>query len=69
MYGGDEVSTINQRRLVMARRIVTKLVVSGAMTDIPEVGPRTVSIPLRHGTRSLKQIISNRVRERWPAPC
>lgn len=69
MYGGDEVSTINQRRLVIARRIVTKLVVSAAMTDIPEVGPRTVSIPFRHGTGSLKQIISKRVRDLWPAPC
>ena len=26
MYGPDEMSTVNQRRLVMARRIVQKLV-------------------------------------------
>lgn len=62
IYGGDEVSTINQRRLVMARRIVSKLVVSGAMTDIAEVGPRTISAPVRQGSRGLKQIITSRVR-------
>ena len=62
MYGGDEVSTINQRRLVMARRIVSKLVVSGGMTDISEVGPRTISAPMRQGSRSLKQLITRRVR-------
>lgn len=56
------MSTINQRRLVMARRIVSKLVVSGAMTDIAEVGPRTISAPVRQGSRGLKQIIMNRVR-------
>ncbi|CAL8467515.1 g7053 [Coccomyxa elongata] len=60
MYGGDEVSTINQRRLVMARRIVSKLVVSGGMTDISEVGPRTISAPMRQGSRSLKQLITRR---------
>ncbi len=45
MYGLDEMSTMNQRRLVTARRIVSKLVVSNAMTDNAAIGPRTVSIP------------------------
>lgn len=47
MYGVDGMSTMNQRRLATARRIVQKLVVSNAMTDSPVIGPRTVSIPRR----------------------
>ena len=31
VYGPEEMSTINQRKLEEARRIVTKLVLSGAM--------------------------------------
>ena len=62
MYGPDEMSTINQRRLVMARRIVQKLVVSSAMSDNPDIGPRTISTPQRHGSKSLKQIVFPRVR-------
>ena len=65
MYGGDEVSTINQRRLVLARRIVSKLVVSNAMSDTPELANRMISHPLRHGERSLRQIILRKVR---PSP-
>jgi cell division protease FtsH len=44
-YGEDEMSTMQQRRLVMARRIVTKLVVSTAMSPGDTIGPRTLSIP------------------------
>ena len=62
MYGGDEVSTINQRRLVLARRIVTKLVVSNAMSDTPELADRMISHPVRHGERSLRQVILRKVR-------
>ena len=62
IYGGDEVSTVNQRRLVLARRIVTKLVVASAMTDSPAVGPRTISSPRRAIGDGLKQIILPRVR-------
>lgn len=65
MYGGDEVSTINQRRLVLARRIVSKLVVSNAMSDTPELADRMISHPRRHGERSLRQIILQKVR---PSP-
>ena len=61
VYGGDEVSTINQRRLVLARRIVTQLVVSAAMTDAPGIGPRTISNPFSLGSSSLKQIVPRRV--------
>ena len=67
VYGGDEVSTLNQRRLVLARRIVSKLVVSAGMTDAGAIGPRTVSAPVRHGGRALKQLILPRVRWRPPA--
>ncbi len=61
VYGQDEMSTINQRRLVLARRIVQKLTVASAMTDNPLIGPRTISTPFRRGGKSLKQIVSNRV--------
>ena len=61
IYGGDEVSTINQRRLVLARRIVTKLVVSNAMSDTPELADRMISHPVRHGERSLRQVILRKV--------
>ena len=57
------MSTINQRRLVMARRIVQKLIVSSAMTDNPKIGPRTISTPRRAGGKSLKQIVTDRVRD------
>ena len=56
------MSTLNQRRLVLARRIVSKLVVSAGMTDAGAIGPRTVSAPVRHGSRALKQLILPRVR-------
>lgn len=62
MYGQDEMSTINQRRLVMARRIVQKLVVSADLHDSAAIGPRTISVSARRGGKSLKQIIPNRVR-------
>ena len=61
IYGGDEVSTINQRRLVLARRIVSKLVVSNAMSDAPELADRMISHPVGSGGRSLRQIILRKV--------
>ncbi|KAL3160769.1 hypothetical protein ABBQ38_009182 [Trebouxia sp. C0009 RCD-2024] len=61
VYGEDEMSTINQRRIVMARRIVQKLTVAAAMVDNPDIGPRTISTPVRRGGKSLKQIVTNRV--------
>lgn len=62
VYGADEISTINQRRLVMARRIVTKLVATAAMSDAPAVGPRTLTQPYASGSRTLIQIFPRRVR-------
>ena len=61
LYSPEEMSTINQRRLVMARRIVQKLVVASAMSDNPQIGPRTISTPRRAGGKSLKQIVTDRV--------
>jgi hypothetical protein len=61
LYGVDEMSTINQRRLVLARRIVQKLVVAGAMSDNPDVGPRTISTPKHTGAKALKQLVLSRV--------
>lgn len=61
VYGGDEVSTINQRRLTLARRIVSKLVVSNAMSDEPDLADRTISHPARSGGRHLRQIVLKKV--------
>lgn len=61
IYGQDEMSTINQRRLVMARRIVQKLTVSSAMVDNIDIGPRTISSPTSGGGRALLQIVTDRV--------
>jgi hypothetical protein len=47
IYGPEEMSTMQQRRLIDARRIVQKLVVSAAMTENPAIGPRTISVPRR----------------------
>ncbi|KAK9823015.1 hypothetical protein WJX81_007049 [Elliptochloris bilobata] len=60
VYGLDEVSTINQRRLIMARRIVTKLVAAAAMSDAPVVGPRTLTQPYDMGGRTLLQVFPRR---------
>ena len=66
IYGADEVSTINQRRLVLARRIVTKLVAAAAMTDAPAIGPRTLTVPYFKGDKTLIQIFPRRVRPCGP---
>eukprot|EP01025_Chloroclados_australasicus_P056094 TRINITY_DN6893_c2_g1_i1.p2 TRINITY_DN6893_c2_g1~~TRINITY_DN6893_c2_g1_i1.p2 ORF type:complete len:362 (-),score=92.60 TRINITY_DN6893_c2_g1_i1:193-1194(-) len=57
IYGKDEMSTINQRRLVMARRIVQKMVASTGMTDIEVLSDRTLAMPLHVSVRSLNQFI------------
>ena len=41
----------------MARRIVTKLVVSTGMSPGKKIGRRTLSIPRSQGSRSLAQIV------------
>ena len=46
----------------MARRIVTQLVVSAAMSDDPGIGPRTITVPFSLGSSSLKQLVPRRVR-------
>lgn len=56
------MSTINQQRLILARRIATKLVVSGNMTDNAVIGPRTLTVPVDTGSRRLRQLVTNRVR-------
>ena len=56
-YGEDELSTMQQRRLVMARRIVTKLVVSTGMSPGDVIGPRTISAPKSTGGRALAQVV------------
>lgn len=59
-FGPDEMSSINQRRLVMARRIVQKLIVSGNMDVVDGIGHQTISNPWQHG-RSKIQVVQPRV--------
>lgn len=47
-YGPEGMSSLNQRKLILARRIVQKLVVSNAMTDSPAIGARLISQPDRY---------------------
>ncbi len=56
-YGEEELSTMQQRRLIMARRIVTKLVVSTGMSPGDVIGPRTIASPKSTGGRALAQIV------------
>lgn len=60
VFGVDEMSTINQRRLVMARRIVQKLMVSSGLEPADGIGPRSLTIPQRSG-RATKQVVPPRV--------
>lgn len=57
VFGADGLTTMQQRRLVLARRIATKLVVSSAMSDSKVIGPRTVSTPRSQGTRAIVQLV------------
>lgn len=57
IYGPDGLTTIQQRRLVTARRIVTKLVVSTGMSAGETIGHRTLSETKYQGTRALLQIV------------
>jgi len=61
LYGFEELSTINERRLVLARRIVAKMVVSSAMSDNPAIGPRTLSVPVAVGDKTLVQYVPDRI--------
>lgn len=56
-YGLDEMSSINQRRLVIARRIVQKLLVSGNLDAVPSLGHQTLSVPWRYGRTQVQVII------------
>ena len=62
VYGPDEMSTLNQRRIVTARRIVQKLTVASAMVDNSAIGPRTISTPTEIHGGQLLQIVDDRVR-------
>ncbi len=61
------MSTINQRSLMMARRIVQKLVVSGAMSGSAALGPAPLSSPVPFAS-ALAQIVPSRVRAAWTTP-
>lgn len=60
LYGRDEMSTINQRQLIMARRIAQKLVVSGGLSDAAGLGPSPITHPVPMGD-TLGQIVPARV--------
>ena len=47
LYGRDDMTTLHQQRLVLARRIAQKLVTSDAMADNAVIGPRALSTPRR----------------------
>lgn len=64
---------MQQRRLIDARRIVQKLVVSAAMTPNPAIGPRTISVPRRQGRDAglagLRMASDRRRRDRLAPAC
>ena len=57
VYGEDDMTTINQKKLALARSIAVKLVVSGGMTEGPSFAPRTLSVPFDTGVNHLWQIV------------
>ncbi|EFN59574.1 hypothetical protein CHLNCDRAFT_132927 [Chlorella variabilis] len=59
LYGADEVSTMHQLRLIDARNIVQKLVVSAAMTENAAIGPRTISVSRRVGAGLMQAVTRN----------
>ncbi|KAI3429278.1 hypothetical protein D9Q98_005374 [Chlorella vulgaris] len=59
IYGVDEMSSLHQLRLADARQIVSKLVVSAAMTENAAIGPRTVSVPRPVGAGLMQAITQN----------
>lgn len=62
MYGEDDMTTINQKKLALARSIAVKLVVSGGMTEGPSFAPGTLSVPFDTGVNHLWQIVPPEVR-------
>lgn len=51
VYGVEEMSSINQRRIIMARRIACKLLLSGALTDDPAFAIAPITQTLVGGRR------------------
>ena len=60
-YGEDDMTTINQKKLALARGIAVKLVVSGGMTENTGFAHRTLSVPFDSGVNHLLQIIPSEV--------
>ena len=61
VYGRDEMSTINQRALAMARRIVQKLVVAGGLSASPALPPAPISVPVPMDD-AMGQVVPSHVR-------
>lgn len=67
LYGRDEMSTINQRQLTLARRVAQKLVVSGGLSDARGLGPSPITHPVPMGG-TLGQIVPQRVSNAMTRP-
>ena len=61
IYGRDEMSTLNQRRLDTARQIAQKLIVSGGMSDLPDLHHRPLSQSYPSENGALVQIVPEEV--------
>lgn len=48
-FGPENMSSMNQRQLVMARRIVQKMIASGNMDTVDGIGHQTITVPFVHG--------------------
>lgn len=69
VYGPAEMSTLNQRRIAMAREIATKMVVASAMSDTPMLVGRPMAHTVRMGS-VLHHVVPPRVSQLFAiAPC
>ena len=58
------MSTLNQRRLDIARQIAQKLIVSGGMSDLPDLHHRPLSQSYPSENGALVQVVPDEV-SRW----
>jgi hypothetical protein len=59
-YGEDGMSNLPLPGIIHARRIINRLVLTSAMSDVPEIGPRALAAPIKRAdSRYLHQIEEN----------
>ena len=68
MYGLDEMSTLNQRRISMARELASKMVVASAMGDSTLLRGRSMAVPIWNGGSTLQHIVPSEVGSRSLLP-